>query len=462
MINTLFQPEVYIQRRRKLAEKVKAGYIVLLGNEESSINFKDNWYQFRQDSTFLYYFGLSLPGLTGIIDLQTGESRLYGAEITIDDIIWTGPLPSLASLAERVGVDQVASPAALGSQLGSSVHYLPPYRPEHTLKLSQWLQQDPAKIEIGFSTSLVDAVIEQRSVKTPLEIAELHAAASLTAAMHLEVMQKARPGMKEHELVGIAQQVAWSHNVPFSFPPILTVNGQILHNHSYSNTLKEGQLVLFDGGVESAGGYAGDMTRTFPAGKQFTSQQADLYDIVYEALTAAASALRPGITYREIHFLACERIASGLEAIGLLKGDVSALVETGAHTLFFPHGLGHMLGLDVHDMENLGENRVGYGDELVRSTAFGFKSLRLGRTLKPGFALTVEPGIYLIPELIDKRRSEGAYQGIVDFEKLEAFKNAGGIRIENDYVITDVGAELLGEPLAESRAEVEAIRAKSS
>ncbi len=458
MNNRLFPKEVYAQRRQVLCEKLKHGRLLLLGNEESSINFKDNWYLFRQDSTFLYYFGLNIPGLTGLIDAETGESILFGEELTIDDIIWTGPLPSLRELAEKVGIDKVLSHTKLSNYLTGELAYLPPYRPEHTLKLGTWLKKSEEEIRVGYSISFVGAVIDQRNIKSEAEIDELHEAASNTAAMHLAVMKATRPGLREHELVGIAQQAAWERNVPFSFPPILTIKGQVLHNHYYGNTLKEGKLLLFDGGTESAGGYAGDMTRTYPVGKQFTQQQADLYDIVYGALRDSAAALRPGLTYQSIHRLACEKIASGLVSIGLLKGKTEDIVDSGAHTLFFPHGLGHMLGLDVHDMENLGEDKVGYGEELKRAAAFGFRSLRLGRTLRPGFVLTVEPGIYLIPELIDKRKAEGAYLDFVNYSRLEAFRNIGGIRIENDYVITNEGAMLLGEPLAASRAEVEAIR----
>lgn len=454
----LFPASTYADRRKKLAETLGSGSILLLGNEESSINFKANWYPFRQDSTFLYYFGLSLPGLTAILDAGTGEATLFGDELSIDDIIWTGPLPSLVELAEKVGVKKVLPANKVREHVNRNTHFLPPYRPEHNLKLSQWTGLSLPEVDGGFSTRLIKAVVQQRSIKSEEEIREIDEAVSNTSAMHLAVMKAARPGMYEHELVAVAQQEVWSRHVPLSFPPIMTINGQVLHNHTYSNVLEEGRMVLFDGGAESRGGYAGDMTRTFPVGKQFTTQQKELYQIVRKAHTTAAAALKPGVPYRDIHLLASQVIAEGLTELGLMKGDPSEAVHEGAHSLFFQHGLGHMMGLDVHDMENLGEDHVGYNQSISRSSKFGLKSLRLARELEPGFVLTVEPGIYLIPELIDLRKSEGAYPDFVNYDKLEAYRQTGGIRIEEDFVITSDGAKLLGTPLPHSVEEVEALR----
>jgi Xaa-Pro aminopeptidase len=454
----LFPADTYVERRKRLAETLGKGEILFLGNEESSINFRDNWYPFRQDSTFLYYFGLSIPGLAAYLDTASGEAILFGNELGIDDIIWTGPLPSLKELGEQVGIKRIEPMGKLPDFANRNIHYLPPYRPEHSLKISELTKLSPKEVENGFSIRLIKAVVQQRSIKSKEEIRELHEAVSNTAAMHLAVMKAARPGMYEHELVAVAQKEAWSRHVPLSFPPIMTINGQVLHNHTYSNLLEEDRMILFDGGTESRAGYAGDMTRTFPVGKRFNSQQKELYQIVRKAHVAAADALKPGVPYREIHLLASRIIAEGLTELGLMKGDPEEAVKAGAHSLFFQHGLGHMMGLDVHDMENLGEDYVGYNDEIQRSKSFGLKSLRLGRALEPGFVLTVEPGIYMIPDLIDLRKAEGAFTDFVNYDKVDTYRKTGGIRIEEDFVITESGAELLGTPLPHSVEEVEALR----
>lgn len=457
----LFSSQTYVERRNVLKKALGKGIVLLLGNDESSINFKDNWYPFRQDSTFLYYFGLNLPGLSALIDIDNNKEIIFGNELSIDDIVWTGPQPSLAALAEKVGVKQVLPTSRISDYVSKTTAYLPPYRPEHTVKISQWLGKSIAEANSDYSVPLIKAVAQQRSVKSAEEIEEIDKAVSITSDMHLAVMQAARPGMKEHELVGIAVQKAAESNVHLSFPPIMTVNGNILHNHYYGNTLKEGQMLLFDGGTESGSLYAGDMTRTYPVGAKFDSRQRALYDVVIDAHSAAVDALKPGALFKDIHLHACKKLVEGLTQVGLMKGDADEAVSAGAHTMFFQCGLGHMMGLDVHDMENLGEQYIGYTDTLVKSKEFGLKSLRLGKELEKGYVVTIEPGIYIIPELIDMYKSENKYTDFINYKELENYRTFGGIRVEDDYVVTDAGSSLLGTPLARSANDVEQVRTKA-
>ncbi len=450
----LFPTQTYLDRRAILKKTLGKGKILLLGNEESSVNFKDNWYPFRQDSTFLYYFGLPIAGLTAIIDIDQDETILFGDELTIDDIIWTGPLPSLQSMAEKVGLSKVLPKDKLEDYLSPDTHYLPPYRPEHHLKLQSWFQgkADQQSLE------LIHAIAKQRTIKSPEEIEQLDIAADLSYQIHKAVMEACQPGMYEYELVAIAQKVTMEQNAKLSFTPILTKDGQTLHNHYYGNRLEEGQMVLFDGGVESPLQYCGDITRTFPVGKAFTSTQKELYQIVLNALKAAEQFVKPGVFFKDVHLLASKKLVEGLTDYGIMKGDPEEAVAAGAHTMFFQCGLGHLLGLDVHDMENLGEPNIGYTEQLKKSTEFGLKSLRLGKQVEEGYALTIEPGIYIIPALIDKFKSEGKFEAFINYNELEKHRHFGGIRIEDDYVITADGARRLGRnPLAREVEEVEGV-----
>ncbi|MEP2026524.1 MAG: aminopeptidase P family protein [Reichenbachiella sp.] len=460
----MFSKDTYIQRRNRLKKDVGNGLIVLLGNEESSINFKDNWYHFRQDSSFLYFCAVALPSLTAIFDCDSGEDMILGDELTIDDIVWTGPQPSIASLAEKSGIIQTAPASQIEKILknaiasGRKIHFIPPYREEHVTKLSAWTGKAIIEIRSGESVALIKAIIAQRNIKTPEEIVELHKAVDLTSDMHLAAMQYAKPGMKEAEIAARVNQVALAGEGQLSFPVIMTKNGQVLHNHYHGNTIQDGDMILCDTGAEIASGYAGDMTRTFPVSAQFTDTQRDLYQTVLNAHEAAISALKPGIKYKDVHLLACTELVKGLTEVGLMKGNPEEAVAAGAHTMFFQCGLGHMMGMDVHDMENLGEPYVGYSDTLKKSTEFGLKSLRLGKELEAGFVITVEPGIYIIPELIDRWKAENKYAEFLNYDKLESYKTFGGIRIEEDFVITEKGADLLGKPVAKTVKDVEEIR----
>jgi len=449
-----FSKETYIQRRKDLMNEVGSGKILLLGNGYSSRNFEDNSYGFRQDSTFLYYIGLNRDGLNAVIDCDNGETIIFGDDVSLDHVVWMGEQESLEDMASKAGITAIQPSRRIFDFVDKTTHYLPPYRSAHTIKLETYLDIK----EINPSLKLILAIVKQRNIKSEEEITYLHKAATYTAEMHREVIQFAKPGMSEYELVAKASQVAYSKNTAWSFTPIMTVNGQTLHNHNYGNTLKEGDLLLFDGGIEHGSGYAGDMTRTFPVSPQFTSKQKDIYNIVKAAHDVAIPASKPGVYYKDVHLMSCLEIARGLTDLGLMKGDPEAAVEEGAHALFFPHGLGHMLGLDVHDMENLGENFVGYDETIRKSTEFGLKSLRLARPLQKGNAITIEPGIYMIPQLMDKWQSEGLHSEYLNFDKINEYRDFGGIRIENDYIVEDQGSALLGEALVYDVDGVEALR----
>lgn len=460
----MFDKSIYQARRKKLKERVGKGLILLLGNEESSMNYRDNLYPFRQDSSFLYFFGLDKAGLAGVIDVDNDREIIYGRDLTMDEVVWTGPQPSLAEQAAACGVDNTRPLTALADDLasarpaGRTLHFLPPYRPENGLKLSAWLGVAPGSVKEQASVPLIKAIVEQRSVKSAEEIGQIEEAVNTTVAMHLAAIKGARAGMTEAQLAGGLQGIAIAGGGNLAFPTILTVNGQVLHNHYGPTIMTEGRIAICDSGAENALHYAGDMTRTFPVGKRFTARQREMYDIVLRAQEAAIQALRPGILFRDVHSLAAEKLMEGLKEAGVTKGDPKEAVAAGAHTIVFQCGLGHMMGLDVHDMEDLGEEYVGYTETLKKSRAFGWKSLRLARKLEPGFVVTIEPGLYFIPELMDQYRAEKKYMDFINYDKLEAFRSFGGIRIEDDLLITEEGSRILGKPLAKKAAEIEALR----
>jgi Xaa-Pro aminopeptidase len=462
----LFEEQVYTHRREVLKKTIAAdGIILLMGNEDSSMNYKDNCYPFRQDSSFLYYFGLDVAGLAAIIDTDTGEEVIFGNELTIDDIVWTGTLPTVSDMAAMVGinhskpVDQVTHYIHKAVTSGRPVHILPPYRPENKIKLAAWLNTGLDDLSKYVSVKLIEAVIAQRVIKTPLEVAEMEKAVNTSVDMQLAVIKHTRPGITEYELVAKAIETAQAANSRLGYPAIITTYGQTLHTHYYGNTLQEGRMVLSDIGAENAMHYGGDLTRTFPVGKTFTNQQSELYEVVLAAMDHAISMLKPGARYKDIHLAACKKLVEGLKQVGLMKGDADEAVATGAHTMFFQCGLGHMLGMDTHDMEDLGEQYVGYTDTLKKETeAFGLKSLRLGRELEEGFVVTVEPGIYIIPELIDRRQAEKQYLDFINYDVLNTYRDFGGIRIEDNFLITGTGSLLLGKYLPKSLKEIEALK----
>ncbi len=450
----MFDKEIYIQRRNRLKEQLGKGLILLLGNEESSMNYSDNHYPFRQDSNFVYFFGLDRPGLAAIIDIDNNQEIIFGDDIDVEDIIWTGPMQSLHDQAEEVGVSKVLPALSLKGYISkalsqkAAILYLPPYRADNIQKLNSWLNIPFELLKTKASIELIKAVVAQRSIKSGEEVEEIERGVNVTNDMQLEAARLATEGISETKIAGIIHGIALSAGGNLAFPTILTVNGQILHNHSQGNILMSGQMLLCDCGAETSMHYGGDLTRTFPVDDQFTSKQKEIYDIVVHAHETAVASLKPGVNFKDIHLLACEKLAEGLKFLGLMKGDSKEAVNQGAHAMFFQCGLGHMLGLDTHDMEDLGEEYVGYTDELKKSTRFGLKSLRLGRKLETGFVVTVEPGIYFIPELIDLWKKENKFSEFINYEKLETYKNFGGIRIEEDLLITHDGSRILGKSLS--------------
>ncbi len=457
----MFDASIYKSRRRTLRQLVQKGLILFLGNEESPMNYPANTYPFRQDSTFLYYFGLDTPSLAATIDVDSGNETLFGDDISLEDIIWMGHLPSLKERARAVGVRKTAPRAKLEETVEQArkkrrpIHFLPPYRADTAARLSALLKKPAARLKKAASTELIKAVVSQRSTKDAGEIAEIEKALEVTRKMYLTAMQMTRPGLYEREIVGEIEGIALAHGCQTAFPTILTINGQILHNHYHGNKLERGRLLVIDAGASSPLGYASDITRTIPVAGEFTPNQRNIYEIVLRGQLKAIETIRPGIKYKEVHLSVARTMALGLKELGLMKGDMDEAVANGAHALFFPHGLGHMLGLDVHDMEGLGENYVGYNRTVKRSEQFGLAYLRLARELQPGFVLTVEPGIYFIPALIDKWRAEKKFEGFINYVKVEAFRHFGGVRIEDDVLVTAESCRVLGRPIPKTVKEVE-------
>ena len=458
----MFPKEIYWQRRKLLRELVGEGLILFPGNDESAMNYKANTYHYRQDSSFLYFLGINKPGLNGICDVDSGTDTLFGNDITLADIIWMGPQPSVKDLAARVAVETTGTQGDLIEYLqkaiktGRKIHILPPYRGDHIIKLAEMLGLQYEGVQKQVSNELIGAVIKLRAKKDQYEIAEIEEAVGVAGIMHTTAMKMGFAGNYEREIAGAIEGIALSHGGPVSFPVILSMDGQTLHNHYHGNELVDGRLVICDAGAETEMCYASDITRTFPVGGKFSTQQTDIYNIVLSANMQTIDASAPGRTNREVHLMAAKIIATGLKDLGILKGDLEEAVAAGAHALFFPHGLGHMLGLDVHDMEGLGENSVGYTEFLKRSEQFGLAYLRMGRELEPGFVMTIEPGCYFIPALIEQWKSEKKLQQFINYDAAENYLGFGGIRIEDDILITDSGSRVLGTPIPKTVEEVEA------
>jgi len=459
----MFDKQLYTNRRQVLKSKIEQGIILFLGNDDSPMNYPDNPYYFRQHSSFLYYFGLDRPSLAAIIDLESGEETIFGDELTLDDIIWMGNKPTLKEECERIGVTEVLPMVKMftilreAQAIGRNIHFLPPYRPENKIKLLRLLNIRPDQFTLKSSEELVKVVISQREIKGIEEIKEIDRAVNWSVDMHEAAIRMARPGMSEAQIAAEVTKIPLEQEGYISFPVIATVNGEVLHNHYHGNVLKEGQLFLLDAGAETPLHYAGDLTSSFPVSKKFTSQQKEIYQLVLDSHYRSASKLYPGITFREVHFEACRTIFEGFKSLGITKGDTEEAIAEGAHALFFPHGLGHMMGIDVHDMEDLGEINVGYNGE-AKSAQFGLKSLRLAKELKPGFVLTIEPGIYFIPPLINLWKSEKKWSQFINYPEVEKYLGFGGIRIEQDYLITQNSYRLLGRKKPMEISEIEALR----
>lgn len=463
----MFNSDIYVQRRNSLKEQVESGLILFLGNEESPMNYPGNPYHFRQDSTFLYFFGLDFPSLAGVIDVDGDKEIVFGNDVSIEDIIWMGFQPSLKERASQAGIMETAPLDKLDEtvknavQQGKKIHCLPPYRPETEVKISQLLGLNLDVIKDSVSEKLIKAVVKQRLVKIKEEIDEIEKAHDVTYEMHTTAMKMAKPGVYEREIAGEIEGIALSSGGGLAFPIILTINGQILHNHYHGNVLKEGRLLVNDSGAESSLHYSADITRTIPVGGKFTQKQKGIYEIVLNAQETAIQLIKPGIKYRDVHIEASRVIATGLKDLGLMKGETDEAVREGAHALFFPHGLGHVMGLDVHDMENLGENFVGYDENMERSDQFGLAYLRFARELQPGFVMTAEPGIYFIPALIDKWKREKKCLDFIDYEKLEEYRDFGGIRLEDNVLVTEDGHRVLGKSIPKKVKDVEDITGSS-
>lgn len=451
---------VFRRRRNAIRHQAGDGVILWLGQVPQPRNYEGNAFPFRQDSHFLYYTGLPVPNLALLTYPETDRDVLFAPPGDIDAVIWSGPGPSREELARTAGIGAVEGPEGLEPRLaaarsrGGKIRYLPPYRASAVYRLCGLLGQTPEEVAAGVSRPLMEAVAAERSVKSGEEIDQIEQALELTGRMHRACMAAARPGVRERELAGLIQAIALSEGRQQAFAPIVTVHGEVLHNTSCDGILEEGRLLLNDSGAESPMHYASDITRTFPVSGRYSGLQADMYRLVIEVQREAIARIRPGATNREVHARACRVLAEGLRGMGLMKGDAGEASAAGAHALFFPHGIGHMMGLDVHDMEDLGDI-VGYRDKEPRSSQFGLQYLRLSRPLEPGFVLTVEPGVYFIPGLIDRWKSERRHEAFIDYGTVDRLRGFGGIRIEDNVVVTREGARILGPAIPRTIPEVE-------
>lgn len=447
----LFSKNTYTERRARLRQLVGHGLIVLMGNNESPMNYPSNTYKFRQDSSFLYFFGQHRDGLVGVIDADSGAETLLGDEIDIDDIVWYGEVTSVVQMAEECGVAHTAPMAALtemvaqAQKAGRKVHFLPPYRHETMIRLHDLLGIHPSQQRAAASQELIQAVIQLRLVKSAEEIEELERAAAIGYEMHTTAMRLCRPGVTEAYIGGVLDGIAASHGSMVSFQSIVSMHGEILHGYPSARPLEAGRLLLCDAGAETREHYCSDHTRTTPISGTFTQRQKDIYNIVVDCHDLALTHARPGVRWWDVHYDVCRLMTNRLKDLGLMKGDTEAAVQAGAHALFLPHGLGHAMGMDVHDMEGLGQTFVGYDEETRPSSQFGTASLRFARRLEEGHVVTDEPGIYFIPALIDLWRKEGTNAEFLCFDEIEKYKDFGGIRIEDDVLITKDGCRFLGE-----------------
>ncbi|MDR1181666.1 MAG: aminopeptidase P family protein [Bacteroidales bacterium] len=457
----MFNKEIYINRRKRLRAHLGEGVVILLSNNEAPMNYPSNTYRYRQDSSFNYFFGLQLPGLVGVIDLDEGKDMLFGDDYTIDDIIWMGNQPTITELGEMCGISHVQNIDAFTAYMENAcakvrkIHFLPPYRADSQLLLSKLTNMSVYDVNANASVELIKAVIALRNCKQPEEITEIDAVCNTGVKMHLAAIHHCKAGKIERELAGMIEGIALSEGNGISFPVILSQNGETLHNNNHEQILENGRLLLVDAGAESVSGYSSDYTRTFPVSGKFTTKQREIYEIVLKANMDSIAMAKPGLRYFDVHLNATTVIADGLTKLGLMKGNPVDAAKEGAHALFMPHGLGHMLGLDVHDMEGLGENYVGYDEQTKRSTIFGHASLRCGRELQPGFVVTVEPGIYFIPQLIDQWEKEKKFTNYINYNKVREYIGFGGIRIEDDILITQNGCRVLGKALPKTVADIE-------
>jgi Xaa-Pro aminopeptidase len=457
----MFDQSTYVTRRARLARSLGSGLALFLGNPESPMNYAANTFHFRQDSSFLYYWGLDDPDLAALIDVDERTEAVFGDDYTVDDIVWRGPQPTIAERAARAGVTCSAPRTTLVGRLaqairqGRRVHFLPQYIADNRIAVEHLMGIRADAVNDHASVEFVKAVVAQRAIKSAEEIGEIEAALDTCYEMHTLAMKLARPGVYEREVAGAIEGVVASRGVHLAFPVIFSIHGETLHNHAHGNRMEAGQMAVNDSGAESARHYAADITRTIPIGGKFTGPQRDLYLSVLNAQRRAIAAVGPGVNFKDVHLLAGRSLLSDLKDIGCVKGNLDDAVAAGVQGLFFQCGLGHMMGLDVHDMEGLGEQYVGYDGTVQRSTQFGLKSLRMARALQPGFVMTVEPGIYFIPQLIDRWKAEGRFAEFVNYDTVEKFRAFGGIRIEDDVLVTEAGCRVLGRPIPVEIDEIE-------
>ena len=446
----LFSKSTYVERRNELKKLVGSGLIVLFGNNDSPANYPSNTYKFRQDSSFLYYFGLHRNGLVGVIDVDNDREYLVGDEIDIEDIVWYGSVTSVAEMAEMTGVARTAAmrelPAIVESAKaqGEEVHFLPPSRFDNQIQIMDLLGIHPSQQKAAASLKLIAAVVKMRTTKTEEEIAELERAAEIGYEMHTTAMRLCRPGITEQYIGGMVDGIANAYGCMVSFQTIATQHGEVMHGNPSTAKLEAGRLMLVDAGAETNENYCSDNTRTTPVSGVFTQKQKDIYNIVVECHDHVLEVAKPGVKWWDVHFAVCRIITERLQQLGLMKGDVEESLKAGAHAMFLPHGLGHSMGMDVHDMEGLGQVYVGFDNEVRPSTQFGTNALRFGRRLQKGFVVTDEPGIYFIPALIDDWKKNGTNAQFLNFDKIDEYRDFGGIRIEDDVLITDEGCRFIG------------------
>ena len=456
----MFKAQTYLNRRHNLRTRIDSGIALFMGNDESPMNYADNTYHFRQDSSFLYYFGLNTAGLSGIVDVDEGKDYIFGNDLTVEDFVWMGYQPSLKEQAQKVGIENTGSIPDLEKFLkeaaakGREIHLVPQYRAENKIKLFNWLGIKLNETQNAASVELIKAVVAQREIKSDEELLEIEKGVNTTVDMHVAAMQMVQPGIMESEIAAKVLEIAVKAGGNISFPIIATIHGETLHNHYHGNQLKDGDMLLLDCGAETALGYSGDLSSTMPVAAAFTERQKEIYNIVLASHNASIEMLAPGLPFKNIYYETCRVIVEGLKDLGLMKGNAEEAVQLGAHAMFFPCGLGHQMGLDIHDMENLGEVYVGY-DGKPKSTQFGIKSLRLAKPLVPGLVLTIEPGIYFVPSLIDMWKAEKRFADFINYDKLETYKDFGGIRNEENFVITADGYRLIGKQKPKTIEDVE-------
>jgi Xaa-Pro aminopeptidase len=459
----MFPAKIYIQRRAVLKDRMKSGLLLFLGNGESPMNYRDNTFHFRQDSTFLYYWGLDYPALAAVIDLDEQKETVFGDDPTVDEIVWTGPQVSIKDKSVKVGVRETLSSTKLtdivkeAAQKGRRIHFVRQYRSENILEIESLTGIPSLRVNESFSKELTRAIVDQRSVKADEEIREIEAASDITREMQMTAMRMSKPGMVERQVAGAMEGIAYARGGNLAFPIIFSIHGETLHNHGHDNKMKKGDIVVNDSGAESRMHYAGDVTQTFTVSSKFTTRQKEIYRIVFDAQKKSIEMMAPGVKYKDVHLMSCRTLAAGLKELGLMRGDTNEAVEAGAHAMFFQCGTGHMMGLDVHDMENLGEEFVGYDDLTQRSPQFGLCYLRMAKALQAGHVMTVEPGIYFIPELYKLWKAEKKFEQFLNYPAIGKYMDFGGVRIEDDVLVTPKGYRVLGKKIPKTISEVETL-----